>query len=221
MKYFAIFIVMFCIGVTSTWFWRTTQVKKQQVITFTPDLASPVLSITKSALNFEVLKSTGELSLQRFDRDTKKTQVYNAAELQEKLGNKLSEGDELQTTASSEVTLNIPDLIEVYLEEKTKLTFINTQLPHLFFEQESGVVTYQKSSLLALQPVSVRLSKYLYESNGTVRIESKNSKGEVVFNQMVGTGKLSFLDSKNVTQYYTLETNQQLKISRAGKITLE
>lgn len=119
----------------------------------------------------------------------------------------IQQGESLTTKEKSSASIVFDKNLEINLEEKSAIEFIQTLPANIVLFQKFGTVEYKKIGAI---PVSIRVLHLLIENKGDILVFLDDQKSIVTVAAISGSAVFSYNDINNVTSVTTLPAGKKL-----------
>lgn len=203
MRDFLLFIIMVCVGLA------LMAAYSMFISRRTPVIVPSLQNIFRTS-NFSLEKAPGESLIGKIvsmngDVEWQSRTATDSAKLSSLIN--IQQGEDLETREKSTATVLFGKNLEVDLNEKTRVSFIQTLPFNIVMTQASGSAEYKK---LGNVPVSIRVMHLLIENAGDVIIDVDNASPVVTLQVVSGSAKYSFNDINNVTSITEITAGKKL-----------
>ena len=200
-KHCLIFLLLFLVGAVGAVVFRLWQVKKAELISFTPQQSAFVLNPPADALKGEFSLFKGDVK--KKPRDKEEFKDINVKE-------EILQGEKLATGKKSQAVVEFLNLVRIDLGPDTEIGFNNLIPASFLISQSLGSVTYEL--LQGDTPISVRSSQALITINFG-KSEITVSEETITVKVLSGKVKLALVDLENNTHVWEIKEGQEALVN--------
>ncbi len=200
-KFIAVSLLMFTLGFVSVLGYRIYQTKKFKQISFFPQISDFKLQPPTLALTGNVEQINGEVKKRgREDKDFREI----------KTGEKIIQGEVLNTGEKARVDINFPGFVKLKIQPNSEIGFNDLIAEKFLISLKNGNLNYEITTDKSISVRSLHLlSTYM---TGYGKINTNQDAGLINIEVASGSAKLALVDQENNTQVVELNAGQKVEV---------